>query len=159
MIDNFEFENPELGTVYFRKMSDDDLTDRELSHNPEAWTASQLKDSLHSNHLCYVFECNRECLGFLVFSSVLDELEILMVFVKRRYRGLGLAYSVLQSVFTRTQNSARSALLEVRESNNIAIELYEKLGFQQQGRRKKYYRALDSNSAREDALVMSLQLA
>ena len=40
-------------------------------------------------------------------------------------------------------------MLEVRVSNDPAIALYEKLGFQQVGRRKNYYR-----NPKEDALIL-----
>ena len=41
--------------------------------------------------------------------------------------------------------------LEVRKSNLVAINLYQKLGFEIVGTRKKYY-----SDNREDALIMTL---
>ena len=46
---------------------------------------------------------------------------------------------------------AQVATLEVRESNEAAIALYEKLGFEVVGSRDGYYR--DNN---EDAILMTL---
>ena len=44
------------------------------------------------------------------------------------------------ALLVRTQNTnSESVFLEVRESNSAARSLYEKLGFQQTGRRKSYY--------------------
>ena len=40
-------------------------------------------------------------------------------------------------------------MLEVRDSNEPAISLYEKLGFREVGRRKNYYR-----NPKEDALIL-----
>jgi ribosomal-protein-alanine N-acetyltransferase len=53
------------------------------------------------------------------------------------------------------QHGAENAFLEVRESNQPARKLYEKLGFVEVGRRKAYY---PDHQGREDALVLSLGL-
>ena len=49
----------------------------------------------------------------------------------------------------------KKIFLEVRVSNNPAIELYNKTGFKRVSIRKNYYRLPDG---REDALVMSKRL-
>ena len=49
-----------------------------------------------------------------------------------------------------------SILLEVRPSNARALEIYERYGFTEIGRRKGYYPAADST--REDAIVMRFGL-
>jgi ribosomal-protein-alanine N-acetyltransferase len=53
-----------------------------------------------------------------------------------------------------TRQGANSVFLEVRPSNITAVELYEKLGFREIGRRPKYY-----TDSKEDALVMMKVLA
>ena len=50
---------------------------------------------------------------------------------------------------------SKKIILEVRVSNNIAYRLYDKLGFEEIGLRKKYYRLPEG---REDAFVMSKSL-
>lgn len=45
--------------------------------------------------------------------------------------------------------------LEVRESNQIALQLYTSLGFAEEGRRKAYYSISKTSSEREDALILS----
>ena len=47
-------------------------------------------------------------------------------------------------------------LLEVRPSNLRALDIYQRYGFEQIGRRKGYYPA--ANSQREDAIVMRYTL-
>lgn len=68
-----------------------------------------------------------------------------------RRRGLGrrLVLSALEAV--RDAASGNFLILEVRESNDAAIQLYRDLGFRLLGRRSGYYR-----SPPEDALVMGL---
>jgi ribosomal-protein-alanine N-acetyltransferase len=53
----------------------------------------------------------------------------------------GIANELLLELIQRAQNEAASAiLLEVRESNRLARQLYEKRGFSEVGRRRAYYR-------------------
>ncbi len=49
-----------------------------------------------------------------------------------------------------------SVLLEVRPSNERALEIYQRYGFQTIGRRKGYYPT--ANQQREDAIVMRFGL-
>ena len=50
------------------------------------------------------------------------------------------------------REGADSSFLEVRESNLAAQELYRRFGFEETGRRPRYYK---DNS--EDAILMSLE--
>jgi ribosomal-protein-alanine N-acetyltransferase len=50
---------------------------------------------------------------------------------------------------------AKRVFLEVRPSNTAAIALYDAEGFNEIGRRPRYYPA---RNGREDALVMALEL-
>ena len=70
-----------------------------------------------------------------------------------RTRGFGNAL-LLKMIETGLSWKAESIWLEVRESNRVARTLYEKLGFELVGKRRKYYSDND-----EDAIVMSLTLS
>ena len=50
----------------------------------------------------------------------------------------------------------RSMFLEVRPSNVRAVDIYDRYGFAEIGRRKNYYEA--TGGTREDAIVMRLSL-
>jgi ribosomal-protein-alanine N-acetyltransferase len=52
-------------------------------------------------------------------------------------------------------NGASRVFLEVRPSNPVAQSLYHAMGFEEIGRRPKYYPARDG---REDAIVMARDL-
>lgn len=67
-----------------------------------------------------------------------------------RRRGLG-EWTLLHLIGVARAGGAERVTLEVRVSNEPAIQLYEKLGFQMVGRRRGYY--IDT---REDALLMTL---
>ena len=90
------------------------------------------------------------CAGCLAARAVAEELEIhsVVVAVGRRRRGLGAAM-VRTAMAWGAACGATRAHLEVRVSNGPAIALYEGLGFEQAGLRRRYYR--DG----EDALLLS----
>lgn len=122
---------------------------------PEPWSEQQLRAHLkQSRNRCLgLFELNR-LVGFAVFSTVLDEAELLQIAIEPEQQGKGLAENFLrQSLDTLQQVGIIRFMLEVRASNAAAIRLYEKIGFNEDGRRKGYYPALDG---REDAVLMSL---
>jgi [ribosomal protein S18]-alanine N-acetyltransferase len=79
-------------------------------------------------------------LGFLVASCVADEWEIESIVVDESVHRQGLGSSLLREVVCRAKVAGASAvILEVRESNFPARQLYEKFGFIQENRRKDYY--------------------
>lgn len=88
--------------------------------------------------------------GFVIARCALDEWEIENVVVspKHRRRGLGseLVRQILQAA---RQAGAGAILLEVRESNRAARQMYDRLGFVEAGRRPGYYR-----EPTEDALLL-----
>lgn len=82
--------------------------------------------------------------------AILEEAHITLLAVdfdhQRQGLGQALLYSLLKAAYDR---GLERATLEVRESNQAAIALYEKFGFQTAGRRKRYYAETG-----EDALVL-----
>lgn len=81
-----------------------------------------------------------ERLGFVVGWCIADELELLDVAVRPSARRKGIAQSLVNGLLTLAQETgARTAFLEVRASNEAAQALYRGLGFEEVGRRRKYY--------------------
>lgn len=94
--------------------------------------------------------------GFIIYSQVLDEASILNIAVHPARQGKGLGGKILRSALLRMRASGVTrCLLEVRESNTVARQLYQRHHFALDGVRKKYYPTQDG---REDALLMSLEL-
>lgn len=86
------------------------------------------------------------------FWLVADEAHISTIAVDKGWRGQSLGEYMLMSMLEQAMRlSATKATLEVRESNTMAQNLYQKYGFHVTGKRLRYYR--DNN---EDALLMSL---
>jgi ribosomal-protein-alanine N-acetyltransferase len=89
-------------------------------------------------------------LAFCSFQVVVDELHILDLAVLPERRRQGLGRRLLSRVLELgARRGARVALLEVRSSNEAALELYRSAGFAVAGVRRGYY----SNPA-EDALLL-----
>ena len=87
--------------------------------------------------------------GYIAFSLIEDEMEIMNLGVHPDFRRLGIAASLLDRAFEicKKKGIAKS-FLDVKRSNIAALTLYEKYGYKQIGVRKKYY-----PDTKEDALL------
>ena len=93
--------------------------------------------------------------GYVGSQTVIDETDMMNVAVHPDFRRRGIGEKlILELVEALKEKESRCLTLEVRASNEPAIGLYEKLGFQQAGRRKNYYR-----NPREDALILRKEWA
>ena len=87
----------------------------------------------------------------LIYWLVLDEAHIATLAVHPGLRRQGLGRSILrQALEEAASEGAKTAYLEVRESNQAAIDLYQSFGFEIVGHRPRYY-------ITEDAVLMTLQ--
>jgi [ribosomal protein S18]-alanine N-acetyltransferase len=79
-------------------------------------------------------------LGFLVARQVSVEWELENIVVAPAFRGQGAGSQLLDALFTHVRAADGKAIfLEVRESNAGARRLYERSGFHESGRRRRYY--------------------
>jgi ribosomal-protein-alanine N-acetyltransferase len=94
---------------------------------------------------------SEDMVGFSGFWMMMREAHIIAIGVRDGYRQLGIGEGLLIATIELAQIlNANVVTLEVRASNKIAQELYEKYGFQAVGRRLRYY-----SSDGEDAIIMS----
>ncbi|AJE04866.1 alanine acetyltransferase [Geobacter pickeringii] len=88
--------------------------------------------------------------GYICATFVLDEGEILDVAVRRDCRGRGVGRMLVDTAISAlAAHGVRTVGLEVRVSNESAIALYRRIGFEDVGVRKSYY----ENG--EDAILMA----
>lgn len=128
--------------------------ERHVSFSP--WSHQQFEESLAAGHRAWVARCDDSLAAYVVFSTVLDETELLIIAVDRKHQRRGFARGLLAHGLSQLQSTGmRVCYLEVRASNAVGIALYCSLGFEQMGRRPNYYR---SPAGREHALLFQKQL-
>ncbi|MEG4800121.1 ribosomal protein S18-alanine N-acetyltransferase [Microcoleus sp. ARI1-B5] len=82
--------------------------------------------------------------------AILEEAHITILAIDPRFQGQGLGQALLWALLKSAhRRQLERATLEVRTSNSIALSLYNKFGFKEAGRRKRYY--ADTG---EDAAIM-----
>ena len=124
---------------------------------PNPWSQQQFTDSIYAEHPGWLLIRQGGLIGVIVFSLVLDELELLTIAVSENEQGRGLAGLLLTCCLQSKELSGASrCTLEVMVNNVPAIKLYQALGFVQVGLRRDYYKL---SYGRVDALVMQLQLS
>ena len=93
--------------------------------------------------------------GYVGSQSVLDGADMMNIAVHPDYRKQGIAYNLVDKLIGLLKaKNVISLSLEVRVSNENAINLYHKMGFEVIGRRPGYYR-----NPREDAYIMRKEFA
>lgn len=122
------------------------------------WSEKMLRDSLVANHQVWVLQNKQLIVGFIIFYIIAGECHILNFCVDPTQRGKGLGKRLLQYVVQYAkEHRADMILLEVRQSNCVALTLYQQLGFNEIGIRKNYY-MLPQNKGRENAILLALEL-
>lgn len=120
------------------------------------WTAGIFRDCLSAGHHCWIADSVDGPLGYGVLSIGADEAHLLNLCVDPRLQGRGLGRRLLRRMVDLARwHMADRIFLEVRPSNPQAIALYHDEGFNEIGRRPRYYPA---KGGREDAIVMALEL-
>jgi len=120
------------------------------------WTAQIFRDCLHAKYDCFVLDQAGSVDGYFVLAVAADEAHVLNIAVAPTLHGQGLGRRLMKRLIDLARwHRAHRVFLEVRPSNPRAIALYEQLGFEQIGRRPRYYPAREG---REDALVLAMEL-
>lgn len=108
-----------------------------------------LGNTLHDNYLLndikspnklLVIEKQESIIGFIHFMIFADYIDTVDIVVDKNYRNQGLGTKLLKSL---DQFNVKEIVLEVKETNEIAINFYLKNGFAKVGIRKGYYNGVD----------------
>lgn len=92
--------------------------------------------------------------GFTALHRIMDEAEIRNIAVARQHQRRGIAKALLAETCRRlTEVGARRIFLEVRSSNQAALNLYQTAGWALHSQRKSYYR-----DPSDDAIILSREL-
>ena len=132
------------------------LLEIEEESNPYPWTELNFKDCLEKGYYSLALEKEELFVGFAIMAISSEESHLLNIGIKKEKRRLGLGKNLLKKMIIAAEvMGSKKIILEVRVSNKSAYKLYEKLGFEEIGKRKNYYRLPEG---REDALVMAKSL-
>ena len=99
--------------------------------------------------ISYLIE-NKE-VGYVILEETIDVIDIVDVLVNEEYRKQKIASKLFDYVINKYKNVKEKIMLEVRVSNNPAINLYRKFNFEIIYIRKNYYKD-------EDAYIMEVKL-
>lgn len=103
---------------------------------------------------CLCAYTDGEFSGFLMAFHVLDECHLLDIATEEKFRRRGIGAALIRELMKRAGEKDGSVIyLEVREKNQAARGLYEKLGFVPVGKRKDYYKY-----PTDDAVLYTLTL-
>ncbi len=124
---------------------------------PFPWTRGIFRDCMRADYAMWVQELDGALVGYGVLSVALDEAHVLNLCTAAQAEGRGLGRHMLRALLRIARaGGAQQVFLEVRPSNKRAIKLYDIAGFNEIGRRPRYYPA--PNNGREDAVVMAMEL-
>mgnify|MGYP003320399954 FL=1 len=128
-----------------RKMTIDDLDQvmiiEKESFN-EHWKRKDFEYEICENEFShmYVYEENKRVLGIIGYYILFDDAQVTTIAVLKEARGKGIATKMMEAMIKDCNSKMCSQLsLEVRQSNQKAINLYEKFDFIEMNIRKAYY--------------------
>ncbi|MBE5821523.1 MAG: ribosomal-protein-alanine N-acetyltransferase [Clostridiales bacterium] len=146
--DNINYEK------YVKYISDNLSTKFESS-----WSIDEFNSVINLDNTYLILCFNNELIiGYICFSNLIDEMEILNISVNTEYRKKGIGYKLIELAFDFSKNNnCKTCMLEVNVNNTKAINLYTKLGFNNIHTRKGYYLNKKTNT-KEDAYIMTKNL-
>lgn len=119
---------------------------------PTPWSIESFYKEINENRLAhyYVVEDEGRIIAYGGMWVIVDESHVTNIAVLPEYRGKGVGNILVESMIEAARPmDVFNMTLEVRVSNESAIKLYEKHGFERSGVRPNYYK--ENN---EDALIM-----
>lgn len=145
---------------YRRAKTSDLIRIKELEESSElaTWTIDDYQSALSSDHhLLVVAEHGTVITGFIFLRIIMSPdgaglLEILNIAVASEFRRQGIGSRLVSESILLSNIPRGTVELELRESNCVAMNLYQSLGFSIVGSRPGYY-----SNPRESAILMTLQ--
>ncbi len=140
--------------MIIRELKKEDLPQVILIENvafSSPWSKIDFEAKLKSpNSKFYIAEVDGKVVGYIGLDIILNEGHITNLAVHKDFQRKGIAKILVQKVL---DCGLKNFILEVRESNIAAQNLYRSFGFEIIGRRKGYY-----SDSHEDAIIMKKSL-
>jgi [ribosomal protein S18]-alanine N-acetyltransferase len=119
--------------VRYSNINDNDILNEMLSN-------FNIKVNNEDIHTKYLLNIKSDIVGFLSYTHLYDKIEINYIYIKEEYRGKEYASELIDYLL---KEDYSDITLEVRISNESAINLYLKKGFNIVATRKNYYQNED----------------
>ena len=139
-------------TMYIRPWEEKDIdaiAEMEERCFSDPWKKSDLANVVkYPFYQSFLAEEGGQVCGYGCMIVMFETAEVANIAVDIPHRGRGIGERILTAMHTQAKaQGAEESLLEVRVSNQAAIALYEKTGYERYGIRDNYY-------GNEDALLM-----
>ena len=138
-----------------RRMTIEDIqavTEIEKKCFSSPWSEKSFEDSISREDTIFLVCEEGSITGYIGMYISFDEASITNVAVSPEFRKKGYGEQlVAEAKFAAKEANAENIFLEVRVSNEPAISLYKKMGFEELGIRKKFY-----EHPVEDAIIMKV---
>lgn len=123
---------------------------------PDPWSSDSFFSAIHDkNNIYLVAEEEGKIVGYCGFWCSFENADLCNIAVLPSARRKGIAWRLLdEGAQFCAEKGVEEIFLEVRESNQAAIALYQKKGFSSINIRKKYY-----HHPTEDAIVMKRSIS
>lgn len=117
------------------------------------WTEGNFQDALSAGYEAWVLITSSGIVGFSIGMMAPDVTHVLVIAVAPKFQKKGYGHILLEQLKkVAMQRGLEGLLLEVRPSNQSAIDFYTSHGFVTISRRRDYYPT--GHGQREDALIM-----
>jgi ribosomal-protein-alanine N-acetyltransferase len=131
----------------------DEILVIESSTHSAPWSRKSFENELeHKYGVFLIALIEGKVIGYGGTWVLVDEAHVTNVVVSPEFRGQGIGRKLMNEMLVKArEKGAVCATLELRKSNEVALKLYESMGFIQATVRKAYY-----PDNQEDAIVMML---
>jgi ribosomal-protein-alanine N-acetyltransferase len=138
----------QIRSLYYSDLPDVAVVERRAFPTPWSIAMFVLEMSKPTG-VCLAATIDGALVGYTICSRYDTVWHIMNIAVEPDLRRRGIASALLAELYTRAGDASAQFTLEVRRSNQAAIELYQRDGFRIAGLRRRYYQ--DNG---EDALIM-----
>lgn len=129
----------------------DEIVEIEKSCFEIPWSKKSFEDELNKKYMAIYLVAleNEKVVGYGGMWHVINEGHITNIAIHKDYRKMGIGTQIVAKLIEIAKEKEMIGItLEVRKSNESALNLYKKQGFLLEGIRKEYY------ENKEDALIM-----